>query len=51
MESPSLEFEYGDTDALTAELSGTADRQKRAKGTVTSAALQRESVLSIRIYF
>lgn len=22
MESPNLEFEYGDTDALTAELSG-----------------------------
>lgn len=25
MESPNLEFEYGDTDALTAELSGTGD--------------------------
>lgn len=29
MESPNLEFEYGDTDALTAELSGTADRHKQ----------------------
>lgn len=31
MESPNLEFEYGDTDALTAELSGTADGQKPCK--------------------
>lgn len=30
MESPNLEFEYGDTDALIAELSGTADGRKRA---------------------
>lgn len=29
MESPNLEFEYGDTDVLTAELSGTSDRPKR----------------------
>lgn len=29
MESPNLEFEYGDTDALTAELSGTAKTWKR----------------------
>lgn len=26
VESPNLEFEYGDADALSAELSGTADR-------------------------
>lgn len=26
MESPNLEFEYGDTDSLTAELSGTTDQ-------------------------
>lgn len=27
MESPNLEFEYGDTDTLTAELSGKTDRR------------------------
>lgn len=27
MESPNLEFEYGDTDTLTAELSGKTDQQ------------------------
>lgn len=29
MESPNLEFEYGDTDTLTAELSGTSDGPTR----------------------
>lgn len=29
MESPHLEFEYGDTDALTAELSGKTDKRKQ----------------------
>lgn len=28
MESPNLEFEYGDTDALTAELSGEAAQSR-----------------------
>lgn len=27
MESPNLEFEYGDTDTLTSELSGKTDKK------------------------
>lgn len=49
VESPNLEFEYGDTDALSAELSGTADRQKRATGTPLRASLQWKSVIFTRI--
>lgn len=32
MESPNLEFEYGDTDTLTAELSGKTDRRRTTFG-------------------
>lgn len=39
MESPNLEFEYGDTDTLTAELSGkTTDRHPLALDFVFEAS-------------
>lgn len=39
MESPNLEFEYGDTDTLTAELSGKIDRSQKQSTLVTNACV------------
>lgn len=43
MESPNLEFEYGDTDALTAELSGKAFQ---SRGETVSCRFSTESILA-----
>lgn len=46
MESPNLEFEYGDTDALTAELSGKAGQPRCQTGRVPIQGLSPSKCVS-----